>query len=372
LSAETALSARTARSRATAIQRTLLVLCWLCLSLAGATRANTLEERVAQGHLSIDSSITPAGDIVPGQKLRLVLKVATDTWFTGGTRIVIPEIPGLVILQNEQFAANASENRGGNTWVVQRWSLDVFPQRPGSFTVGPIKVRVKVNAGSAGNIEGVLESPAVNFSAELPGALQDVEHWVAAPKFSVSQSFDRDLEALAVGDAIEQQVTFNGSDVMAMMLPTYEAPEQPGLAAYMEPPRLDNSINRGELSASRRVSISYMVEAPGDFTLPQREFFWWDTNSGELQLVTLPQTRFSVTGTAAPSKDARERDLAQLLRFAPALAGLVAALLLALLAWRYFPAGRLRPVLGNALATLRELRKPALPRHLNPGSSAGD
>jgi len=58
---------------------------------------------------------------VPGQKVTLTLEIATDRWFAGGTRIGIPEVPGLVILQTEQFASNASETHNG---------------RPGQYSAG--------------------------------------------------------------------------------------------------------------------------------------------------------------------------------------------------------------------------------------------
>ena len=108
----------------------------------------------AAGHLQIDASLAPGDNIVPGQKVVLTVKIATDTWFSGGTRISLPEIPGLIILQTEQFASNASESRGGRNWVVQRWSLDVYPQRAGDFTLPPIAARVKVSSGAGGDVEG--------------------------------------------------------------------------------------------------------------------------------------------------------------------------------------------------------------------------
>ena len=93
--------------------------------------ATTVADLQAQGRLSIDASLSPTEDVVAGQKLALVIEIATDRWFSGGTRLAIPEIPGLVILQTEQFASNASETRGTQSWVLQRWTLDVYPSDRG-------------------------------------------------------------------------------------------------------------------------------------------------------------------------------------------------------------------------------------------------
>ncbi|MCB1696406.1 MAG: BatD family protein [Pseudomonadales bacterium] len=348
----------------------------LLVSAAAAVygAAMTPSQLVADGRLEVDARLATTGTIVPGQKLTLVLKIATDRWFSGGTRISLPEVPGLVTLQTEQFAANASERRGDQDWVVQRWSLDVYPQRAGVFTVPPITARVQVNAGEAGDVEGTIRSPAVEFTVTLPAALADVAQWVAAPEYTVSQIFDRSLENLQVGDAFEREIVFEASDVMAMMLPTVAAGQIPGLAAYPAPPVLDNTSNRGQVRASRRQRISYVVEAGGQYQLPAMDFFWWDTSRGELQVLSLPATEVSAGAGAAtgPEHSARALSPRQLLLAAAGIA------LLAGLFWlarRFFPLQALLS-LRSALTALRRkihtLRQPALPERLNPGGSAGE
>ena len=147
----------------------LLVLGWSC-QLSAST---SLDDLLAAGRLQVDSRLTPTDKLVPGQRARLTLKIATDRWFAGGTRIAIPEVPGLVILQVEQFASNASENRGGTSWVVQRWTLDVYPQRAGDFRIPPITLSARVNTED-GDVEGELQAPAVLFTVSLQNFLIDI------------------------------------------------------------------------------------------------------------------------------------------------------------------------------------------------------
>ena len=333
--------------------------------------AATVEALQAADRLQIASSISPAEDLVPGQKITLTLQIATDRWFSGGTRIGIPEVPGLVILQTEQFASNASENRDGVSWVVQRWILDVFPQRAGDFTIPPIQVQVKVNVDETGAVEGVLYTPATHFSTTVPEALAKVEHWVAAPAFEVRQGFDRPLEALEIGDAFELEVVFEAEDVMAMMLPAVTPEKLAGLAAYPSPPVLHNSNNRGQARASRTQRISYVVEAQGQYLLPARDYFWWDTRSKQLQLLSLPATEITVGTGSAPAKS-RSLDITprQILALAVGLALLAGV---AWLAWKWLPRlplARCRVALSAQWQQLLALRKPGLPRRLNPDSSS--
>lgn len=352
------------------MRRLALTLCLLAL-LSPMTAATTLVELQQQGHLQLRSEIEAAQPLVPGQRARLILEVAVDTWFTGGTRIAVPEVPGLVLLQNEQFASNASETRRGRTWVIQRWSIDVYPQRAGRFTIPPLRLRMQVNGGPAGDVAGELFSPPVNLQAMLPAALETVQSWVAAPAFSVAQQFDRQLDGLQVGDAFERRIEFKATDVMAMMLPTVVAREIDGLAVYPAPPELDDSNNRGQTRASRSRSISYVMQAPGEYELPALRFAWWDTREATLREVELPATQFTVGGVAvrhAQSSGQRFEGRTALW----ALGALVLLVLVLRLAVRYLPLARLAAAARAATQWLAALRRPALPRQLNPGNRSAE
>lgn len=334
---------------------------------------NSVEELQASGHLELSSSLTPATGIVPGQKASLNLKIATDRWFTGGTGITIPEVPGLIILQTEQFASNASETREGQSWVVQNWTLDVYPQRAGEFTIPPIPVQVKVNSSEYGDVRGKLLSQPTRFDATIPEGLVQAESWVAAPSFTVRQSFDRSLDELEVGDAFEREIEFEAADVMAMMLPTVTPRELQGLAAYPSPPALENNSNRGQSTATRTQQVSYVVEAEGEYVLPGQEYFWWDTQEAKLKLLSLPTTTITVgagvTATENTGPSIAPRQL---------LTGLAGLVLLAGFGWLLYkwlprlPLARFNAAVSALWRQLQALRKPALPARLNPGSSAGE
>ena len=355
--------------------RSLLFAALVFTCLPSSATSDNLQALVSAGQLQIDAKLTPAGLVVPGQKLTLTLKIATDRWFSGGTRIKLPEVPGLVILQTEQFASNASERRGNQNWVIQRWTLDVYPQRAGDFTIPPIAARLKVNGGD-GDVEGSLTSPPVDVTVSLPASLADVTQWVATPDFSVEQRFDPPPEQLQVGDAFEREVVFAASDVMAMMLPSFEAEELAGLAAYPSPPVLDNSSNRGQTRATRSQRISYVAQADGEYLLPARDFFWWNTEREELQVLTLPATAIIIGAGAASQGDERSTTLRitpiQLLLAGAAVVLLILALWLARKLLARLPLAPLVAAISAGWKILQELRKPALPERLNPDSNAGE
>lgn len=352
----------------------LFTLQFLCCGIAPA-QANVAELQ-RDNRLQVRTWLEPAIDIVPGQQIKLTLEIATDRWFAGGTRIQIPEVPGLVIIQSDNFAANATEQRAGQSWVIQRWTLEVYPQREGNFLIPGVVARVKINDSNNQVIEGEVTGPGLTFAATVPQALQRIEQWVAAPEFTVSQRFDRELTGLIPGDALEREVIFEANEVMAMMLPTFDEQPISGLTAYPESPTLQNTSNRGTLVASRRTKITYIVEQAADYQLPAQDYFWWDTESGELQLISLPPVLIEAANGARVEEqpDAADYDIAwgRLIPWA------ASALLLTLLLWfaRKLPYAKLQRQLsrtGNRLIrSWRKFRQPALPTTLNPGSNAAD
>ncbi len=341
----------------------------------GVAGALTVDEMQAAGRLDIKAWIDPQTGVVPGQKVSLLVEVATDRWFSGGTRVAVPEVRGLVILQTENFASNASELRGGQNWVVQRWTLDVYPQRAGTFGIPPFAVTVSVSHEDAGVVQGDLMTPSVRLTASLPEALADAERWVAAPDYRITQSFDRSPVGLEVGDAIEREILFEATDTMAMMLPAFEPERLEGLAAYSSPPALENQSNRGIVSARRVERVTYVVEAPGTYRLPGREYFWWNTDARRLELIDVPATEIEVAGDPGAFQAESTRPVArQWWTFATLLgAALLLLLLLKLLNTRRLPplAFWLAPWY-RLRGWWRELRRPALPARLNPDSSAAD
>ena len=354
----------------------------LLIALSSSAWGVTVADLQSAGRLQISSELLPANDIVPGQKVELVIKIATDRWFTSGTRLEIPEVAGLVILQTNNFASNSSETRGGQSWVIQRWSLDIFPQRPGDFTIPAITALVSVNDGtSVDGISGELYSPALHFRAAVPESLARAGHWVAAPMFKISQNFDRELANLTIGDAFQREVVFEASDVLAMMLPTFEVEKLTGLTAYPEPSSLSNNSNRGQTLARRVEHISYIAEEQGQYQLPPRDYYWWDTRTGELQIRFLPAVDISVgEGSGEGKAGPAEQFLAALLAIDPLLLLRYALLLaatvgLGVLAYRRIPRARIVRLMRRLKSVWRRLlalRDPALPDALNPDSSAGE
>ncbi|MCB1684730.1 MAG: hypothetical protein R3E82_19660 [Pseudomonadales bacterium] len=248
--------------------------------------------------VSVAQWIDPQRDIVARRQVDLYIEVATDGFFSGGTTIAEFEIPGVVVLRREQFAVNATRIKDGVSWAVQRWKIALYPQQSGFFEVPSIAVTV-VSGPSAQRIEAATEP--FGFSVHLPGELSASGDWVAVPRLEVEEGYDRpesEFEALEPGDAVVRVVEMSARDTVAMMLPEIRFPAPPGVAVYRDPPRLEDSVNRGVSRASRRETVTYVIEKAGRYALPQVDIHWWDTDRDEPGRHSLPARVLATSGFA--------------------------------------------------------------------------
>lgn len=277
--------------------RAAWLLLWL---LALPSSAATLAELLAADKLRVTSWVEPAEGIVVGQEVRLLIEVSTPRWFAGGTRITAPEVDGLVTLRRNDFAINLSRRENGDTWVIQRWELELYPQREGSFSLPPVTLQLAVNDEDAGIVRGDIQTGALAFSAATPAAMREIDRWLATPSLEITQRLDRDPAELVPGDAFTRTVELRATHVTSMMLPEPLLATPPGLAAYPDMPELQDRSNRGEATAIRRQSITYVVVEPGQYQLPGAELPWWNTATAQRETAALPALAIDA-GTAGIS-----------------------------------------------------------------------
>ncbi|MDG1065837.1 MAG: hypothetical protein P8O91_06450 [Luminiphilus sp.] len=336
----------------------------LLLSLSSFTLA---EDQLVE----IGARLIPAEGAVPGQRIKLEVTVATPRWFTAGTRIKLPEVPGLLLLQNQDFAANATERRDGESWTVQRWFIDVFATRPGTLIIPPLKVSVSVSKSPSEAVASTLETQALTVITDIPPALVGLKQWVASPSVTLIQTIDGSLDTY-LGAAINRRITIKADDVMAMLLPRTTSQSEPLLQMYPEPPVLRNRSNRGSLTASRSDRISWIAGAPGVAEIPGVVVNWWNTESQKLQILTTEPLSISISGELPP-RPASKMETAKALFYAATI------LLLGFLSWRLIASKQLAP-LGKARGLLLQtgqrlwtaVKGSSLPHGLNPWRNTKD
>lgn len=264
------------------------ILLFVFMSLSGPSQATQLQDLLRSDQLRITASLNPAQDIIVGEEVLLTLEISTQRWFAGGTRIPLPEIDGVVITQRDQFAVNLSRTEGDITWVIQRWNLELYAQRAGRFEIPALSVELAVNDADAGIVRGQLSVEPMSLEAQIPPGLPADTRWISAPQLSLEQSLNMGTEDLKPGDAVTRTVTFTAHNLPSMMLPPLAPIQVEGLGVYPELPQLVDRSNRGQAIAERIEETTFVIEQRGRYVLPEQSFYWWNTSTRELSLVSVP------------------------------------------------------------------------------------
>jgi len=342
-----------------------MLITYIALTLLLGVNTNTSIAEEADELVEVTATLNPAQGAVPGERVEIEITVATPRWFTAGTRISLPEVPDLVMVQNQDFAANATERRAGMSWSVQRWSIDAFATRDGTLRIPPIDVSVSVSESAAREFHTTLKTDPLTLTIDLPEELKELDYWVASPDVTVVQSLEKFGDAY-LGSAITRRVAIKAQDVMAMLLPRVDHQRLDLLQTYPQPPVLKNSSNRGRLSAERKETTTWIASAPGSAVIPGVQINWWNTTTRRLEVLTTDSIQFDIHGELPPRSLTWQQRLERFLPLLPWLMLVGAIVILALLGY-LTRAGR--SVAAGVLTLWRrwqEMRKPLLADRLNP------
>jgi hypothetical protein len=244
----------------------------------------------AAAELRIDAFLEPPDEVYLRQPVRLVVLVETDTWFATAPDYPEIQVPGAIVLQPDTFGVNVSRREGSTTWTGQRQRYLIFPQRTGRLTIPPFRVSVAAADPESSAPPSVqqLTTPPVTTGVVAPPGADEVDAFVATPSYRIAERWEGDPDQLVTGDALVRQVTQTAGDTFALLLPVPQFEAPPGVAVYPAPPILDDRTNRGNYSATRTDSVTYVLERAGTFTLPAISVHWFDLGSGRMRSEVLP------------------------------------------------------------------------------------
>lgn len=307
-----------------AIWRTLAFLITLLLFITAAAfyPSNALADRVPP--VILRTSLEPESPVIVGQQVQFNVDILVDTWFTKAPQIPEIKVADAITLLPNTASFNFNERISGKAYSGQRRTYYIFPQQPGLYEIPPIAISVVPAYPNQPSAVISLFTDAMQFMAQLPPELaaQKLDHIIATPSLRVETSFDRELKGLHIGDAFQYTVTISAADTLGSVLPTIDPGSSAGLTVYPDPPKVFNQFDRGRFRGTRTESITYVVEQPGRYQLPEQQIVWWNIQTQSLETKVLPAIMVSVP----PSL---QQIVLHLAPFLTALAGLF------LLAWYY-------------------------------------
>lgn len=291
--------------------------------LAGPSAA---QEKAPEGPvLKTDFQQTEA---IAGQPLSLRLTVLVPTFMPSPPDWPSFEAPNLLVRLPEGSTTPTSETLDGKTWSGITRHYRISPMVPGRFQLPPQEVTVTfADPQTRAPVNAVLTTEAIDFNGTLPAGAEGLDPFVAAADLKLTQDVEGDPAQMAPGQSLKLTLSAEVQGVSPMFLP----PLLPqiaieGIAAYPAEPVVEERSNRGQLSGSRRESVTLVAEGGGSGRVPPVRLDWYSLETNQIETASVDGFDVSVKGPPAGAGDARDWWSTGLAAVA-ALAGLAVAAL---------------------------------------------
>ena len=141
-------------------------------------------------------------------------------------------------------------------------------------------------------------------------------YWLPARNVTLNAAWNPARLSAPTGDPITLDVTLQATGLTAAQLPDLASllGFPPGLKAYPDQPKLNDSTQDGTVVGSREQTIALMADTPGHYTIPALTVTWWDTQANQPRVTTLPARTLAIIpapGGATATASAPQASAAQ-------------------------------------------------------------
>jgi hypothetical protein len=205
----------------------------------------------------------------------------------------------LVELAGEEKNYDALLN--GKAYNVIERIYAFFPQESGELQIAPARFQARVLRN--GRITGrkVFQSEALSVVVKpipAPPAGYPDAVWFPAKSVELKQEWSRDLDALPAGEPITRHVTIIASGQLETQIPVLEPVSSPDFRVYPDKPELRTVAESSGVRAYRRDQYALIGAQAGEIELPELLLPWWNVETDEWQIASLPATTLTILSPA--------------------------------------------------------------------------
>ncbi|MDJ0780094.1 MAG: BatD family protein [Gammaproteobacteria bacterium] len=193
-------------------------------------------------------------------------------------------------------------------------SLVLFPAAEGLLFMSPAAVVGDLEVTSASDPDNLyppgLKRTLYRRSEPLRIEVQSLPadhrepYWLPAFALQLSQQWDDDVAAPAVGDTLQRTITIEARGLPADVLPTdLLAETSPEIRIFPDQPVLGNRFDADMLVGRLRQSFAVLLTRAGEIRLPPVELAWWDLQADRARTARLPGRTIRVAASGDPALD---------------------------------------------------------------------
>ena len=243
-----------------------------------------------------------------GQKLDFYVELHSPTWFSGTPRFDIPEMKDAVIFKIPGSPVLGNLEKDGQSYTKQIYSFAIFTRRPGRVTIPAFNVQYGIARAGKDPERVTLKSKPLTLETQVPKELMG-KTFIVSENYSLKEQWDKkpDSHSFKVGDSLKRTITQTADNNLSMILPPIIIQPTQQFSVYPDKAKLKDSMVRGDFSAQRIDSCTYLFKEETEFTLPEIKISSFNPKNEEITEHKLDAVKLAI----APNPLYQEETTAQ-------------------------------------------------------------
>ena len=220
----------------------------------------------------------------------------------GNSRIGEPVVAdGDAIIERLDDGRSLEQMRKGKRYIVVERRYVIFPQQSGDLNVEPIVFEGQIISRGARPRVKRLRSEAVALKVNpIPeGFNGDV--WLPSQELTLEEDWSAGEQELKAGEPVTWTLTMRAKGLTHTQLPELDLEWDDKLNAYPDQPIQRDRVTRDGIVGEYTQKFAIIATEAGEFSLPEVQMTWWNTQTDEQSVASIPARRLKVVGDAVVS-----------------------------------------------------------------------
>ncbi|WDE96209.1 hypothetical protein PQO03_10860 [Lentisphaera profundi] len=231
-----------------------------------------------------------------GQKLNFDIVLYSPTWFSGTPRFEIPEMADAIIFKIPGSPLPGRMDKNGKEFISQSHSFAIFTRKAGELNIPAFTVEFSIAQSGKEPLRVTTQSKVLELSTLLPSALKQ-KIFITCEDYTLEEQWDKNIKdgSFKVGDSLKRTITRTCRNSLAMLIPPIDVKTDKNFSVYPASPKLNNSMQRGDFSASRVEVFNYIFEKEGEIILPEIITYCWNPTTNKVAKSILKKQELKIS-----------------------------------------------------------------------------
>lgn len=189
----------------------------------------------------------------------------------------------------------------GHAYTVHEWVYAIYPQSSGELVVDPplFNGRIRYN-GRLKQVNLKARPVTLKVRPEPKSFSKASENsWLPAEEVILNQSWNLPASGqIRVGDTLTQTVTLQVNGLKSNQLPDLKLPPGEHFKVYPDQPVTQEKPYANGVQSTQTLKRAIIPTQTGTLKIPKQTLHWWNTQTDQLERVTLPAKTLAVLPAA--------------------------------------------------------------------------